>query len=96
MEFLIKGLVLLVCVGGILYLALSKKKYRQDNSGSKEQIIQYFKEKNATNVENGIHTKDLPEFIAKSSYLLLMVQDKTLLFKKGKYFLNEEKEEKNV
>ena len=35
MEFVIKGLVPLVCVGGILYLALSKKKYRQDNSGSK-------------------------------------------------------------
>ncbi len=94
MEFVIKSIVLFACVGGILYIALSRKKYQQDTSGSKEEIIQYFKEKNATSVETGIHTKDLPEFIAKSSYRLLMVQDKTLLFQKGKYFLNKEKEEK--
>lgn len=96
MEFVVKGLVILICVGGILYLTLSKKKYRKDTSGSKEEIIQYFKEKSATSVETGIHTKDLPEFIAKSSYRLLMVQDKTLLFKKGKYYLNEEKKEENL
>lgn len=93
MEFVIKILVVLGCLSGILYITLSKKKYQKDTSGSKEEIIQYFKEKNATSVENGIHTKDLPEFIAKSSYRLLMVQDKTLLFKKGKYYLNEEKKE---
>lgn len=55
----------------------------------KEDIIKYFEDNNAISVETGIKTKDLPEDIAKSPYRLLMVQDKTLAFKKGKYYLNK-------
>jgi len=66
-------------------------KYQKDDSATKEEIINYFKEQNATSVENGIKTKDLPIHIAKNPYRLMMVQDKTLMFKKGKYYLNEKK-----
>lgn len=59
-----------------------KSKYKNDISSSKEDIIKYFKNNNITTLENGIKTKDLPEFIAKNPYLLMMVQDKTLTFKK--------------
>ena len=64
-------------------------KYKNDTFTSKEEIINYFKDNNATNVENGIKTKELPKDIAKNPYLLMMVQDKTLSFKKGKYYLNK-------
>lgn len=66
-----------------------KNKYKNDISSSKEDIIKYFKDNNAINVENGIKTKELPKDIAKNPYLLMMVQDKTLSFKKGKYYLKK-------
>lgn len=89
MYLFIKILVLVVCIGGILYMIRMKSKYKNDTSSSKEDIIKYFNEKNATSVENGITTRELPKEIAKNPYLLMMVQDKTLSFKKGKYFLNK-------
>ena len=64
------------------------EKYKNDNSTTKEEIINYFKEQQANSVESGIKTKDLPIEIAKNPYLLMMVKDKTLVFKKGKYYLN--------
>lgn len=70
-------------------MILMKNKYINDTSSSKEDIIKYFKDNNITNLENGIKTKDLPKEIAKNPYLLMMVQDKTLTFKKGKYYLNK-------
>ena len=39
-------------------------------------------------MESGIKMKDLPEHIAKDPNLLTMVSDRTLKFKKGKYYLN--------
>ena len=66
-----------------------KNKYKNDTSSSKEDIIKYFKDNNITNLDNGIKTKDLPKEIAKNPYLIMMVQDKTLTFKKGKYYLNK-------
>jgi len=91
MYTVIKVLVLVCCLGGILYLTMMNRKYKNDTSASKEEIINYFKEQKANSVENGIKTKDLPKEIAKNPYLLMMVKDQTLIFKKGKYFLNIEK-----
>lgn len=91
MYSIIKAIVIIFCLSGILYIIKEKSSYKNDNTSTKEEIINYFKEQKATNIENGIKTKDLPDFIAKSSYRLLMVQDKTLIFKKGKYYLNTNK-----
>lgn len=66
-----------------------KSKYKNNVSSSKEEIIKYFKDNNITSLESGITTKKLPKEIAKDPYLLMMVQDKTLTFKKGKYYLNK-------
>ncbi|MDO4283150.1 MAG: hypothetical protein Q4D02_05870 [Clostridia bacterium] len=79
----------IICIVGIIYMILIKNKYKNDTSSSKEDIIKYFKDNNITNLENGIKTKELPKEIAKNPYLLMMVQDKTLTFKKGKYYLNK-------
>ena len=67
-----------------------KNKYKNDKTSlSKEKIIKYFQDNNITNLEKGIKPKDLPKEIAKDPYLLMMVQDKTLIFQKGKYYLNK-------
>lgn len=87
MYLIIKILILVCCLGSILYLVKMNTKYKNDNPSSKEEIIQYFKEQQAISVESGIKTKDLPVEIAKNPYLLMMVKDKTLMFKKGKYYL---------
>lgn len=89
MYKIIQILVLSFCVGGTLYMILMKNKYKKDTTSSKEDIIQYFKDNHITNLNNGVKTKDLPKEIAKNPYLLLMVQDKTLTFEKGKYYLNQ-------
>lgn len=86
---ILKIIVLILCIAGMTYIAIKDRKYQNDTSSTKEEIIKYFKEQNATNIENGIKTKDLPEYISKNSYLLLMVKDKTLKFEKGKYYLND-------
>ncbi len=91
MYSIIMAIVIIFCLSGILYIIKEKSSYKNDNTSTKEEIINYFKKQKATNIENGIKTKDLPDFIAKSSYRLLMVQDKTLIFKKGKYYLNTNK-----
>ena len=93
MYLLIKILIIIFCLGGILYLVTMNKKYKNDDSTTKEEIIQYFKDQQADSVESGIKTKDLPITIAKNPYLLMMVKDKTLIFKKGKYYLNTNKYE---
>lgn len=82
-------LVSIICIVGILYINMMKNKYRNDTSSSKEDIIKFFEDNNAVNLENGIKIKDLPVEISKNPYLLMMVQDKTLSFKKGKYYLNK-------
>lgn len=79
----------IICIVGIIYMISIKNKYKNDTSSSKEDIIKYFKDNNITNLDNGIKTKDLPKEIAKNPYLIMMVQDKTLTFKKGKYYLNK-------
>ncbi len=88
MYLFIKILIIVLCVGGIIYMLIMNNKYKNDTSFSKEDIIKYFEDNNATDIENGIKTKDLPKHIAKNSYLLMMVKDKTLEFKQGKYYLN--------
>ncbi len=91
MYWIVRVLIIVCCLGGSLYLLKMNKKYQNDNSESKEEIIDYFKKHHADSVENGIKIKDLPKNIAKNPYLLMMVKDKTLIFKNGKYYLNENK-----
>ncbi len=91
MYWVIRILIVIVCLSGILYFVRMNTKYQNDSSSTKEDIINYFKEQHATSVESGIKTKDLPIEIAKNPFLLMMVQDKTLIFKKGKYYLNDSK-----
>ena len=86
----LKFLIIIICVIGIIYIITLKKKYKNDKTSlSKENIIKYFQDNNITSLEKGIKTKDLPKEITKNPYLLMMVQDKTLIFKKGKYYLNK-------
>lgn len=87
MYLIIKVVVIVLCLSGIFYVVKVNKKYQGDSSG-REEIIKYFREKDAVSVETVIKIKDLPIEIAKSNYLLLMVKDKTLIFKSGKYYLN--------
>lgn len=89
MYTFIKILLVAICLSGILYMIKMNNKYRNDTSSTKEDIINYFKEKNATSLENGISIKELPRDISKNPYLLMMVKDETLVFKKGKYYLNK-------
>ena len=87
---IVKILIPLICVIGIIYIMIMKNKYKNDKiSLSKENIIKYFQDNDITSLENGIKTRDLPKEIVKNPYLLMMVQDKTLTFKKGKYYLNK-------
>ena len=88
MYLFIKILVIAICLSGILYMVVMNNKYKRDTSTSKEDIINYFKDRQATTLDNGINIKDLPNYIIKNPYLLMMVKDKTLEFKKGKYYLN--------
>ncbi len=88
MSEILKVLLPLICLTGIIYIIFLKQKYKNNSSSTKEDIIKYFKDNSITNLENGIKIKNLPKEIAKNSYLLLMVQDKTLVFEKGKYYLN--------
>ena len=90
MYEIVKILISIVCIVGIIYIILIKNKYKNNTDTlSKENIIKYFQDNNITSLENGIKTKDLPKEIAKNPYLLMMVQDKTLNFQKGKYYLNK-------
>ncbi len=91
MYLLIKVFIIVFCVGGVSYLIFMNTKYKKDTLTSKEDILNYFKEHHATSIENGIKIKDLPTHIAKNPYLLMMVKDKTLVFKKGKYYLNNDR-----
>ncbi len=87
---ILKIIIPIICVVGIIYIILIKNKYQNDKASLlKENIIKYFQDNNITSLETGIKTKDLPKEIAKNPYLLMMVQDKTLIFKKGKYYLNK-------
>ena len=74
----------------IIYIIIMKNKYKNDKTSlSKKNIIKYFIDNNITSLEKGIKPKDLPKEILKNPYLLMMVQDKTLTFQKGKYYLNK-------
>lgn len=89
MHGILRIVLPIICIVGIVYMIFMKSKYKNDVSSSKEEIIKYFKDNNITSLESGITTKKLPKEIAKDPYLLMMVQDKTLTFKKGKYYLNK-------
>ena len=87
---ILKFTILIICIVGIIYVIVMKNKYKNDKENlSKEHIIKYFQDNNITDLSNGIKPKDLPKEISKNPYLLMMVQDKTLAFKKGKYYLNK-------
>lgn len=88
MYLLIKVLIVVLCIVGVSYLIFMNLKYKNDTSTSKDDIVNYFKEHQAVSIESGIKIKDLPTHIAKNPYLLMMVKDKTLTFKKGKYYLS--------
>ncbi len=78
-----------LCLCGLLYFSKMRKSY--GTSSSREEIINYFKEQKAFSVETGIKIKDLPEHIAKDENLIMMAGDRTLKFKKGKYYLNADR-----
>ena len=87
---ILKILIPIICIIGIIYIVIMKSKYKNDKTSlSKEKIIKYFQDNNITSLEKGIKAKDLPKEITKNPYLLMMVQDKTLIFQKGKYYLNK-------
>ena len=88
--FILKIVALIICVLGIIYVILLKNKYKNNQSTfAKEKTIKYFQDNNITSFEKAIKAKDLSKEIIKNPYLLIMVQDKTLTFKNGKYFLNK-------
>ena len=83
---ILKIFFLIVCVLGIMYVILLKNKYKNNQTSfAKEKIIKYFQDNNITSFEKAIKPKE----IIKNPYLLMMIQDKTLNLKKGKYFLNK-------
>ncbi len=87
---ILKIVALIICILGIIYGILLKNKYKNNHTFfAKEKIIKYFQDNNITRFEKAIKPKDLPKEIIKNPYLLIMVQDKTLTFKNGKYFLNK-------
>ena len=87
---ILKILITIICIIGIIYIIIMKNKYKNDKTSlSKEKIIKYFQDNNITSLEKGIKPKDLPKEITKNPYLLMMVQDKILIFQKGKYYLNK-------
>lgn len=86
MYRLIEVIAVGLCLCGILYFGKMRKSH--EASSSREEIIRYFEEQKAFSVETGIKIKDLPEHIAKDENLIMMAGDRTLKFKKGKYFLN--------
>ena len=77
------------CIVGIIYINLQKNKYKNDKSNTKEEIINYFKDRNAISLDTGIKVKELPKEILNNPNLLFMVKDKILKLEKGKYFLNK-------
>ena len=90
MYKILKLLIPIICIIGIIYILIIKNKYKNDKTSlSKENIIKYFQDNDILSLEKGIKTKDLPKEIVKNPYLLMMVQDKTLSFQKGKYYLNK-------
>ncbi|MBE5820835.1 MAG: hypothetical protein E7310_08590 [Clostridiales bacterium] len=95
MYEIIKIVVILFALVGILYLFRLKAKYKNEGAATRDEIIAYFKEKEATSIETGIRIKDLPLNISRNNYLLMMVKDNTLSFKKGKYYLNDNGETLN-
>lgn len=81
--------IIVVCLCLLCSLSyFSKMRKSHDASSSREEIINYFKEQKAFSVETGIKIKDLPDHIARDENLIMMAGDRTLKFKKGKYFLN--------
>lgn len=88
MYSIIKVVIITLCLGGIIYLYMLNKKYKDDSSITKDEIVKYFKEQNAINPENGIKVKELPKNIIKNPYLLMMIKDNTLKFEKGRYYLS--------
>ena len=87
---ILKIIIHIICIAGIIYIVIVKNRYKNDKSSlSKENIIKYFQDNDITSLEKGIKPKDLPKEIVNNSYLLMMVQDKTLTFQKGKYYLNK-------
>ena len=90
MYEILKILVSIICIVGIIYIVILKNRYKNNKTSlSKENIIKYFQDNNITSLEKGIKAKDLPKEIVRNPYLLMMVQDKTLIFQKGKYYLNK-------
>ena len=92
MYEVIKTIVILFALGGILYLFRLKSKYKSEGAVTRDEIIAYFKEKQANSIETGIRIKDLPLNISRSNYLMMLLKDNILSFKKGKYYLNDNRE----
>ena len=56
-----------------------------------KRLLTILKSRKLFSVETGIKIKDLPEHIAKDENLIMMAGDRTLKFKKGKYYLNADR-----
>ena len=91
MYDMIQYILPIICIVGIVFMVWMKRRYQNDTSSTKEDILQYFKDHHITNLETGVRTKELPKEILKNPYLLMLVQDHFLIFKKGKYYLAENK-----
>lgn len=78
--------IVLALLCGVQFMRM--RKTSENDTAGREAIIDYFKEQQAFSVETGIKIKDLPREIAESQNLLMMAADRTLKFKKGKYYLN--------
>lgn len=81
-KFLLIFCIVMVVFG--IKGAIEKNKYTKDTEAV-NKIKDYFKKEG----KNGIDPKMLPNDIIKTKYIKWMLQDKTLVFKDDKYYLND-------
>ncbi|MCI8394781.1 MAG: hypothetical protein HFH86_04815 [Bacilli bacterium] len=91
MCFWVKIVIIVFALTGVIYIFWLKQKFKFDSSTAKEDIMNYFKAHRAISFDTGIKINNLPTEIAKNPYLLMMVKDETLMFQKGKYYLNQDR-----
>lgn len=77
-------LCLVIIVLGIIGM-VKQEKYKKDAETVKK-IIKYFKKEG----KNGVDPKKVPREILKTGYITWMLKDKTIVYKDGKYYLNDE------
>ena len=89
MAYRIVELVLLVwCIVGIIWIQAMKRKYRENGGAYRAEVIAYFKSRNAVNYATGIDNRDIPQEMRKNKFFNFLVQDKTLILERGRFYLN--------